>query len=139
MLETLTLSAFWKVVALVGAGGLIAVAALAVAYFVPPLRKIAVHVAIIAGAFTFIYAWGAADQRAICAAREKAAEEAATQRDTDQGKESHKDILARLLELEQQTKEDQEKLSAYEKALRDRAGGACALTPDDLPPRLRPH
>jgi hypothetical protein len=132
ILQSLALAAWWKVVGIVGLGGIIAAGALAVAYFMPLLRKPAIHLAIIAGGFSFVYGWGAADQQKICAARELAAEQAAAQRDIDQGNQSEADIKNRLAELEQRDGENQEKLRDYEKALHDRQSPACVLAPSDV-------
>lgn len=138
ILQSLALAAWWKVVGIVGLGGIIAAGALAVAYFMPLLRKPAIHVAIIAGGFSFVYGWGAADQQRICAARELAAEQAAAQRDIDQGNQSEADIKNRLAELEQRDGENQEKLRDYEKALHDRPSASCTISDGDLPGRDKP-
>jgi hypothetical protein len=42
ILQSLALAAWWKVVGIVGLGGIIAAGALAVAYFMPLLRKPAI-------------------------------------------------------------------------------------------------
>lgn len=127
-----TLKAMTAVWAWLAAGGIVGVGALALAYFVPPLRQFASGVGICAIAAT-VYAGNMVRlEHDVCEAKFEQAKLAAEQRDKDQAEAAKKDEAARVSELEAQAKLDSERIIEYEKRLADRKTPACTLSPDDL-------
>lgn len=86
------LSALAPVVGLLGLGFSITAAAIAVAVFIPALRRIALPVALAAGVATIVYGKGVHDGSAIKQAAWDAAEQRAIQRGDDARKASERDI-----------------------------------------------
>jgi small-conductance mechanosensitive channel len=116
-------------------GVLAVLAAAVIGYFFPSLRRIAIELAIVAMVATLVYGKGVYDERQVCQARELEAEQARQARNLAQGELSAEDIKQRIAELEEQRRQDQERLDAYEQAEKGRADTRCGFTPDDLSKR----
>jgi len=71
---------FWhSTVAWIGLSGLIVIACLAVAWFIPPLRRLAIEAAVVVGSAAALYAKGSADR----AAEERKKSDAAVKRNQE--------------------------------------------------------
>jgi len=112
-------------------GGIACIACLAAAYFLPAFRQAFFALAVGFAMTTLMYGKGTHDERMVCAARQKQAEEARKREDARQRELASHDATRRQSEIDALQNKLKEADDAYEKLRADKSP-ACALAPGDL-------